>query len=78
MFEVLLKVLGAGLSIWASKEARKYIDQKIALEKAWYAEYNKPDSDRSDAVLDNIEFQLRTLCIAFAAEAGKSDTTNKS
>lgn len=78
MFSALLKVLGAGLSLWASKEARKYIDKKIALEKAWYEEYNKDDASRSNAVLDNLEFELRTLAIAFAAEVGTSQTGNKS
>ncbi|MBK7366155.1 MAG: hypothetical protein IPI97_14655 [Nitrosomonas sp.] len=77
MFSALLKVLGAGLSLWASKEARKYIDKKIALEKAWYEEYNKDDASRSNAVLDNLEFELRTLAIAFASEVGASQAGNK-
>jgi hypothetical protein len=76
-FEALLKVLGAGLELWASAEKRKYIDRKIALEKAFYEEYNKPIGVRSDAALDDLEFQLRILCSAFVADSGKPNTTNK-
>jgi hypothetical protein len=69
----LLEILSAALSIWESKEKRKYIDRKLELEKRYYEEYNKPDSVRSDAVLDNIEFELRQLARTVASEIG---TTN--
>jgi len=59
--------------LWASKEARKYIDRLMELQKAYYEEDNKPDGQRSRAVLDNLEFELRVLAIAFAAEARKPD-----
>lgn len=71
MFNLILSLLGTGLSLWEHKEKNKYIDRKMALEKAYYDEFNKPESERSDAVLDDIEFQLRVLSTAFIATAGK-------
>lgn len=58
--KVILNILDSALSIWKSKEATKYIDEKIRLENEFYEEYNKPLHKRSDAVLDNI---IRKLCI---------------
>jgi hypothetical protein len=72
MIEVLLKVLGAGLSIWESKEKRKYVDAIIRLKGEWYEEFNKPESDRSDATLDRIERELRDVGLGFAADVGAS------
>ena len=71
MFTLILSLLDTGLKLWLSKEKTKYIDKKIELEKAYYAEYNKPPEERSDAVLDNLYFELRTLAIAFTQEAAK-------
>lgn len=78
MFAALLSVLGAALSIWSDKEKHKYIDQLIKLKEEYYAEYNKPEASRSDATLDNLEFQLRLLGHAFAASVGEQNTPNQS
>lgn len=43
------------------------------LERRYYEEYNKPLERRSDAVLDNLEFQLRVAGLGFAASVGKSN-----
>jgi hypothetical protein len=72
MVDSVLKLLGAALSIWDSKEKVKYIAQKEQLEKDWYAEYNKDLAERSDAVLDNIRFQLCELSDLVAAQIGAS------
>jgi hypothetical protein len=77
MFESLLVVLGAGLQLWLSKEKTKYVDKLISLKKDYYEESNKPFDLRSDAVLDNLEFELRILGTAFAANVGKQDTPNQ-
>ena len=70
MFPIILQILSAALSIWASKEKTKYIDRLVELKTEYFREINKPEADRSDAVLDNLEFQLRTLALAFSAEVG--------
>lgn len=73
MFAALAKALGAGLSIWESKEKNKYRDKLLSLKKAYYEEFNKPESVRSDAVLDNLEFELRILAESFASSVGESN-----
>jgi len=72
IFEALLKVLGAGLSIWDSKEKSKYYDRYVKLRRNFYAEYAKPDGERDMAVLDNIKFELCLLGDAYSTEVGKS------
>lgn len=67
----ILAIIAAALSIWESKEKRKYQDEKLSIEKAYYEEQNKPPEIRSDAVLDNLEFRLRILASALAADIGK-------
>lgn len=74
MFSIILSLLDTGLKLWLSKEKTKYVDKKLELEKAYYLEYNKPLEERSDAVLDNLEFELRSLAIAFTQEASKEHT----
>jgi hypothetical protein len=78
MFEALLVVLGAGLSIWEHKEKTKYVNKLMDLKREWYEEYNKPDSIRSTIALDNIEFELRVLSLGFAAEVGTKNSVPKS
>lgn len=73
MIESFLKVLGTGLEIWASKEKTKYIDKYMSLKKDWYEEINKPEDQRSAAVLDNIRFELELLGAAFSATARTAD-----
>ena len=70
--KAILGILSTALSLWKSKEARKYIDEKIKLEKKWYVEFNKPVRDpykdpdegdyRSNAVIDVIDSELLILC----------------
>jgi len=70
MFETLAKALAAGLSLWESKEKHKYVDQLIQLKKDFYEEYNKGYGVHSNAVLDNIELELRGLAESFATSVG--------
>jgi len=77
MTELIFRALAAGLEIWEHKERNKYIRKMINLKKDWYEEYNKDPSDRSDAILDNVEFELRILVEAFASKIGTKDTKNK-
>ena len=73
MVAALFSILNSALSIWANKEKTKYQDRLLSLKRDYYAEYNKPLSERSDAVLDNLEFELRLLSDAVAANLGKQD-----
>jgi hypothetical protein len=70
-FEALAGALAAGLSLWASKEKTKYTDKLIQLRKDHYEESNRAQPDF--AVLDNLEFELRLLGVAFSTEVGKQN-----
>ncbi len=76
MFLTILELLAAALSIWASKEKTKYIDKVTQLRSDYYAEYNKPDNERSDARLDNLYFELRNLAAGFAAEVRATNASS--
>lgn len=78
MLESILKVLGAGLTLWSDKEKAKYQDRFIKLKREYYEEYNKDASHRSDAVMDNLAFELRLLCDSFSARVGESHPSPKS
>lgn len=77
MFDLILSLLNTGLQLWLSKEKTKYIDQLMQLQKDYYAEYNKPLADRSDAILDNLCFQLHVIAAAFVTSAGTPNPANQ-
>lgn len=77
MFGLVLQVLGAGLTLWDDKEKNKYVDKLLSLKEQYYAEYNKPIDIRSDAILGNLEFELRLLATGFASSIGKSTAQDK-
>lgn len=70
-FTALLNVLGAGLSIWDSKEKTKYQDQYVDLKRKYYEASNKPDDERDDAVISNLRVELRILADSFVAAVKK-------
>jgi hypothetical protein len=72
MFLALLETLSAGLTLWDHKEKTKYVDAVTELKRKWYEEYQKHKSIRDNAVLDNIELELRIVATAFAATVGNS------
>jgi hypothetical protein len=72
---VIFQVLGAALSIWDHKEKHKYLDKFLDLKRAYYAEYNKDPTRRSDAELDRLEFELRILSGAFVASVGEQNAS---
>jgi hypothetical protein len=76
MFESLAKALAAGLSLWESKEKRRYLDELIELKRKWYAEFNLGEGNRSNAVLDGIELELRILTDSFSSAVGTKDAGN--
>ncbi len=74
MVESIIALVDVILEIAKIKIERKYIDQYLELKRAWYEEKNKPDSTRSDAVLDNIKRELRLVGEAIAADARTKNT----
>lgn len=68
MFALILGIVEAALSIWSSKLKQKYIDKVENLKRDYYAEINKPREQQSDAVLDNLEFELRLATASLAAD----------
>jgi len=70
MVQALILALKSGLSLWESKESRKYLDQVLKLERKIYEENSEERPDM--ARLDNLNFQL---CII--SEAISSDLVKK-
>jgi hypothetical protein len=68
IFGAILGIVQAALSIWASKLRQKYVDKVESITRAYYAEMNKPESERSDAVLDNLQFELIITSRSLAAD----------
>jgi len=75
MVKLLFETLLTGLSLWESKESRKYIDRLIKLKGDWYEEYNKEIPD--DNVLDLIDSELRIVGEAFINQAGAANSKDK-
>lgn len=71
MKEALFMALSAGLSLWNTKEARKYRERVLELKKEWYEEFNKPIPD--NASLDGIELELRHIAESFYTQTGTKD-----
>lgn len=65
--------LEAGLKLWGTKEARKYLDEWLWLKEAYYAEKRKPDPNM--ALLDDYERRLVLLSSAFTTAALGGQTT---
>ena len=66
MFNSIVKILGAALSIWDSKESRKYLKKVYKLEKKYDKEYDKEYPDHN--VLDHIERDMIRLSDLVAKE----------
>lgn len=76
MFELILGLLEVGLQLWLEKEKNKYTDRMLDLKRRYYEEFNKPDNVRSNAILDNVEFELRQLAREFTTIASTQKTRN--
>lgn len=72
--DLILKLLGVGLDLWASKEKNKYLDKMLELKGEWNEENAKPIGSRDNVRLDRVERELRDLCEAFASAAGAART----
>jgi len=67
-----LGILKEGLKLWNSREATKYLDRVIELEKRYYEELKKEDSIRSDVELDSIMLELTILSQSFIKYPAKN------
>lgn len=76
---LVLGILKEGLKLWNNREATKYLDRVIKLEKDYYEELNKPSDERSDLHLDGIMLELRILSQSFLhypAKRGNPDANS--
>jgi hypothetical protein len=68
---LILGVLKEGLKLWNTKEATKYIDKIIKLEKEYYAELSLNEDERSQLTLDQCLLDINTIAKNFVQFAGK-------
>jgi hypothetical protein len=62
---LVLGVLKAGLDLWNTREANKYRDRLIDLERDFYDELKKPFEDRSQLALDSILLEIDIIAKNF-------------
>lgn len=70
MIKSIFKLLGSALSIWESKEAKKYLTKVLDLEKRYDAENDKENIDHN--ILDRIERDLMRLSDLVSLEIKRS------
>lgn len=64
--EALFGITKHALGIYETKQARKYLDRVVYLEKVYYSEENKNETDRNHAIMDNA---INELCLITEAVA---------
>jgi hypothetical protein len=69
--ELILGILKEGLKLANSKEATKYLDQVVKIEKSYYEELSKSEADRSQLYLDERLLELETIASNFIKFANK-------
>lgn len=69
---LILGVLKEGLKLWNAKEANKYVDKVIKLEKEYHEELSKPESIRSQLYLDKRLRELKTIAENFVKYPSKN------
>lgn len=70
MFEALLNVLGAGLSIWDHEKKHEFIKKQLRLKSEYHDALNQ--TPRDNARLDIVERDLKDLSQAFSSEIAAS------
>lgn len=68
---LILGVLKEGLKLWNAKEATKYMDKIIKLEKEYYAELSLHEDERSQLTLDKCLLDITTIAKNFVQYSGK-------
>lgn len=77
MVQTLMDVLKSAFALLEIHERDKYHSDLLDLERQYHEETNKDPSVRSDAVLDELESQLRILADSFTALASKPNAPNQ-
>lgn len=67
---LVLGLLKEGLKLWNTKEANKYLDLVLRLEKEYYEELSINEHDRSQLRLDSILSELESIAKNFIKYAG--------
>jgi hypothetical protein len=67
MTSTVLNLIGSMLSIWESKERRKYYDEYLELKE----EYSKALNGRDNGVMDYLEDRIKSLGEVIALEVKK-------
>jgi hypothetical protein len=67
-----LGLLKEGLTLWNNREATKYLDRVIKLEKDYNDEMSKSLDERSDYRVDSILLELRIISQSFIQYPGKN------
>lgn len=85
----LIQMINTALSLWLNAEKMKYIAQNKSLEEQYHVEINKPippdestfnsnrHAYRNNAIVDDLEFQLRNLSLALSTAIAQSNAGNK-
>jgi hypothetical protein len=68
---LILGVLKEGLKLWNAKEANKYLDRVLKLEKEYFDELKKPYGQRSQLTLDECLLELRGIAENFVKYSSK-------
>ena len=66
---LILGVLKEGLKLWNAKEANKYLDKVIKLEKEYYEELSRPEDERSQLTLDQCLLDISIIAENFVKYA---------
>lgn len=72
MIAQIISLLSTGLTLWNNIEKNKYTDKLLELKTKYYEEENKPEDQRSDAVMDNIIFELKILSDSFITSVNQT------
>ena len=70
----VVTLFNTALTLWKNKDATKYIDREIKLQKEWYDEFSKTPHSR--LALDGISRELRILRAAFIRQANSPDAND--
>lgn len=73
MIASILAIIGVVLQLIEEKERRKYIDEYLSLQKAYHDEINKILAERDDSAIDSLEFRIKLLANAMAADIGSKN-----
>lgn len=75
-FNLALKLVGEVLTYLNEKEAKKYLEKKLELEKRIYEEEDKDIHSRDQSVIDRSQRELFLLCDLILRESSKAKRPN--